>query len=72
MFYPDLSGQENVLAVGAGLFDGGTDLFLIKIALCCVDGTVADLQGIQYATLTFILCDLINAVAELWHFYAIA
>ena len=72
MLNPNLGGQEDFLAVNTGFFYGGAYLLLVEIALGRIQAAIACIQGIQHAAFTFLLGNLIHAVAQLGHFHAIA
>ena len=71
MFNPDLCGEENILSVHAGFFNGGTDLLFVEICLCSIEGAVTDAECVKDAVLALLLRNKVHAVAELRHFYAV-
>ena len=61
---PDLRRQEDLLPRDAGLLDRRPHFLFIEITLRGIKGTVAGLQRVQDAALTFVFGHLIDAVAE--------
>ena len=68
MLHPDLSCEKNLLTGNTRFCDSCTNFFLVEIALCRVDQTIAHRKCIGHTPLALVLCHLIYAVAEHGHF----
>jgi len=68
---PDLGGEEQFLAIDAGILDALADFRLVEVRLCGVYMAVPGLDGLTHAALGIVLADLEDAVPDLRDFDAV-